>query len=84
MTKRKRVHISKEVLAAALSLNAQRGGKARADRLSPERRREIALMGVAARIEKYGYTVRKASARKAVLAAKARRSAKARVRTKTR
>ncbi len=48
MAKRKRVTISKEVLAAALSLNARRAARARAERLTPERRREIAMMGGAA------------------------------------
>ena len=45
MTKRRRVIITKKVLAAALSLNAARGGKARAKKLTPERLREIGRMG---------------------------------------
>jgi general stress protein YciG len=48
MAKHKRVTITKEVLAAALSLNARRAARARAESLTPERRREIARMGGAA------------------------------------
>ena len=48
MTKRRPVVLTKEILAAALSLNAQRAARVRAEKLTPERRREIAMMGGAA------------------------------------
>ncbi len=52
MPKHKGVVITKEQFAAALSLNARKAALARADKLSPERRREIAMLGVAARLAK--------------------------------
>lgn len=42
-----------------MSLLGQRGGKARAERLTPERRSAIARQAVAARIAKHGQATKK-------------------------
>ena len=78
MAKRRRVPISKKVLAAARSSLAEQGGRARAKQLPPGRRAEIARLAAVAGVMKRGQTPRKESTKRAVLAAKAKRSGKAR------